>query len=658
MNPQPYGRPKGKHRRQILLFGISVLLPALVLLFFTIRMNRQDRELRISRAQDAQIQKAEEIGQHLAVRLERAEQSLLQELTAEPSGIKNIPPSYPGLVFLGLIREGELKMPWEENREQSPAEKGDPSQNLIRQAQQAEFSQKNPGRARTLYNRALMAATSSSKKNFIRLQLGRILIGLDDEKAALQIYTEVLAQPYDVIDEYGNPFCLFAGERLLTVNGYEEMVMKRLEGLLKEKILFPPGALYLIRDIGEQLRTKKNLSGHMDRIQNLEQTADNRLEDVRKLLSLKPFVTGWISRRQSGPEITDSGFWQAYGETPWIVAIRGFAEYEAKFLFIFHGPKILNAVIEENGLTDTFPGYCSMSTDRQAGRFPLGNQFHDLQLQFTETGVSAWSHSSLPLPVFYWLILFLVMGFTGFGMYLLWRDFRRELALADMRSQFAASVSHELKTPLTAIRMYAEALTLGVRKKPEAQKDYLFTIINESERLSRLLNNVLDFSKIEQGTRTYSFEPTSLAEVVEAAKKAITFPTQQKGFNLEVEIEKDIPAVPADKDALVQAVLNLLQNAIKYSGDSREVKLKLYQNGHEVFIDVKDFGIGISEEDKSQIFSRFFRGPNSENQRIPGTGLGLTIVSHIAKAHNGRIEVTSQPGKGSTFSIIFPLEQK
>lgn len=123
-------------------------------------------------------------------------------------------------------------------------------------------------------------------------------------------------------------------------------------------------------------------------------------------------------------------------------------------------------------------------------------------------------------------------------------------------------------------------------------------------------------------------------------------------------MENGLPQVRADKDALEQAVLNLLDNAVKYSGKNRELRLKLYRREKAICIDVIDHGIGISDENKARIFSRFFRVPGSENQRIPGTGLGLTIVSHIAEAHGGRVDVLSRPGQGSTFSIILPLEEE
>jgi two-component system phosphate regulon sensor histidine kinase PhoR len=136
----------------------------------------------------------------------------------------------------------------------------------------------------------------------------------------------------------------------------------------------------------------------------------------------------------------------------------------------------------------------------------------------------------------------------------------------------------------------------------------------------------------------------------------MAFPLNQKEFKLQVEVENGIPPVLADRDALEQAVLNLLQNAMKYSGESREIRLRLRRDDNMACIAVIEHGIGIAEENRSQIFGKFFRVPGTENERIPGTGLGLTIVSHIAESHGGRVDVISRPGEGSTFSILIPLE--
>jgi signal transduction histidine kinase len=547
-------------------------------------------------------------------------------------------------------------MPWEASKEQKLTSEGSRSKQLLIQAQKAEFEKNDLKLAVSLLNRALSSADSSLQKCFIQVQKGRVLTKLGDGEEAKHLYLEILAQPGDLTDEYGIPFSLYAADRLSTLSDEVEPILGRLEGLIKGNRWFPRGALYFFRDIIVKVREMSLDPDLSERTGKIGQAVEIALEDVEKLESLKGFVSSWMLRHRSLNRSEDSKTWRSHGDIPWIVGIRNSIEGESSHILAFHGSQVLSSTIEEAGLVGTFPGYCRIAATPAEEGFPAGGAFEDLRLQFDETDVSAWSKSSLPFPILYWSILILVVGFTAFGGYLLWRDVGRELAIAEMRSQFAASVSHELKTPLTSIRMFAEALTMGVQKRPEAQKDYLRTIISESERLSRLLNNVLDFSKIEQGTRTYRFEATSLEEVIRAAEGAMAFPMDQKGFDLQVEIEGGIPKIQADRDALEQAVLNLLHNAMKYSGESREIQLKLHRNGNMVQVDVTDHGIGIVEEDRDRIFGKFFRVSGIENQKIPGTGLGLTIVSHIAESQGGRVEVKSHPGEGSTFSLILPLE--
>ncbi len=654
----PSGRSKSRLRKQVLLFGISVLLPSLVLLFFTVRMNRQDNELRKRRAEETKQLKAREIGQHLADLLNKAEQTLLQELESNPNWSKTIYQTFPDLVFVAKIVEGDLKMPWDDAREEMSISQSDSSGELILQAQQAEFSLNNLRLAKTLLNNALSSAISPVQKSFVQLQLGRVLSKSGDEEGARRIYSEILGQSDDLTDEYGIPLTLFAADRLSLMSKEFDPILDRLKGLMGKNCLLPPRAFYLILDIFVQIQDNSQETLQLEKIKMLREDTEDALKDIERIQSLKALVGRWILRSNSSDLAGDSLIWEAHGDIPLIVGIREEHEGQSPVLLAFNGPKILSTVMEQAGLAKTFPGSCQLITDPNGEGIRPGGMFRGFWLRFDEMEISDWSQSSLPFPIFCWLILFLVVGFTSFGGYLVWRDVSRELAIAEMRSHFAASVSHELKTPLTAIRMFAEALTMGVHDRPEAQKEYLQTIISESERLSRLLNNVLDFSKIEQGTRTYRFEPTSLEEVVRAAERAMAFHLGQKGFKLRIELDEGMPPVHLDKDSLEQAVLNLLHNAMKYSGESREILLKLRREGDTAKIDVIDFGVGISEEDRRHIFGKFFRVTGIENQRIPGTGLGLTIVSHIAQAHGGRIEVDSQLGEGSTFSIILPLGEK
>jgi signal transduction histidine kinase len=206
--------------------------------------------------------------------------------------------------------------------------------------------------------------------------------------------------------------------------------------------------------------------------------------------------------------------------------------------------------------------------------------------------------------------------------------------------------------------MFAETLRLQRSKDPAAREEYLDTIIKESERLSRLLNNVLDFSKIEQGKKVYRPAPSSLIGIIQETAKAMEYPLKQQEFALNIECEKGLPDIIVDRDGLEQALINLLSNAMKYSGNSREIGLKLRKEADWAVVQVIDRGIGISQEEHKRIFDKFYRVATPENDRLPGTGLGLSLVSHFIKAHRGRVEVESAPGAGSTFSLYLPFEQK
>jgi len=206
--------------------------------------------------------------------------------------------------------------------------------------------------------------------------------------------------------------------------------------------------------------------------------------------------------------------------------------------------------------------------------------------------------------------------------------------------------------------MFAETLRLGRTKSPSTRREYLETIINEAERLTRLLNNVLDFSRIESGRRSYRAEASDLSDIVCDAVKAMEYPLKQGGFELEVDNDRSMPKVTVDRDGLEQAILNLLDNAMKYSGNSRHIDLKLRREDTQAIIQVKDRGLGIDPKDQKRIFEKFYRAPSATSARIPGTGLGLSLVSHVVNAHGGHLEVESGLGQGSTFSIYLPLGAK
>jgi signal transduction histidine kinase len=244
------------------------------------------------------------------------------------------------------------------------------------------------------------------------------------------------------------------------------------------------------------------------------------------------------------------------------------------------------------------------------------------------------------------------------GLYLAYSNVRREIHLSRLKSDFVANVSHELKTPLALIRLFAETLELGRVPGEEKAKQYYRIINKESQRLTQLINNILDFSRIEAGRKQYRFIPTDLSRIVREVVEAYRFPIEQQGFTLEVEVAEDLPEVEIDPEAIEQALLNLVNNAIKYSPDQKYIRLEVRRDGERILIAVRDEGIGVAKADQKRIFEKFYRAENTLVHTTKGSGLGLALVQHIMEAHGGSVELESAPGVGSTFTLVLPLTKK
>jgi signal transduction histidine kinase len=190
----------------------------------------------------------------------------------------------------------------------------------------------------------------------------------------------------------------------------------------------------------------------------------------------------------------------------------------------------------------------------------------------------------------------------------------------------------------------------------EKAHQYYRVINKESHRLTQLINNILDFSRIEAGRKEYRFAPTDVARVVREVIESYRFQIEQQGFALQVEVDEDLPHVPADEEALGQALINLVNNAIKYSRESKTIHIGVRREGSKaVLVSVTDTGIGIPRGEQKKIFEKFFRGEDSLVHETKGSGLGLALVRHIMEAHGGQVEVESTPGKGSTFTLVLPV---
>jgi signal transduction histidine kinase len=237
------------------------------------------------------------------------------------------------------------------------------------------------------------------------------------------------------------------------------------------------------------------------------------------------------------------------------------------------------------------------------------------------------------------------------------RTASRTMKLSQMKADFVSNVSHELRTPLASIRVFGEFLKLGRVKEPDKIQEYGEYIETESRRLTQLINNILDFSKIESCQKTYHFEQVDVECVVADTLKTFEVVLEQNGFTVHLERPSlPLPRVVIDPDAIAQAFINLLDNAVKYSGGSKEIGVKLAEQGDTVTISVIDHGVGIAGEEREKVFEKFYRVGNCLVHDVKGSGLGLSIVKHIVEAHHGRITVDSEPGRGSAFTIHLPVD--
>ncbi|MFC2081079.1 sensor histidine kinase [Bacteroidota bacterium] len=251
----------------------------------------------------------------------------------------------------------------------------------------------------------------------------------------------------------------------------------------------------------------------------------------------------------------------------------------------------------------------------------------------------------------YGIALILLLGAMLLGILLILRDILREKRLSHLRSDFVSNVTHELKTPLTSIHLFAESVLLNRVDTASEKKEYLQIILNETERLKRIINNILDFSKKEEGKIEYKTEKVNVTNLISSALKDLNYWLVEKKFSVQTDLEENI-IITADHDAFKQVVINLLDNAIKYSRDNKEILVKLLLDKDKIRIEFEDKGIGIPEDQLEAIFEKFYRVNKTMKDGVSGTGLGLTVVKEIIEAHNGEILVESKPNKGSKFTIL------
>jgi signal transduction histidine kinase len=620
----------GRRVRRTGLLLAAILIPTAVVILLVVRVVRQERELGERRASDARREAQEQLRRELTAHLQAIRLEEVNRLIGE-SGTQ-LPPDSP-IVFVAPMAHDDMVRPWEGRPASSP-----PSAGFLRyqaEGESLEFQRHDAAGAATSYQRACAAARTPLERCTARLSLSRAYLKGGMALQAESIDEGTLADCSSVADADGVPIAMYAAERLLDSGRDRPLVTNYAVHAVNARQWPSPNETYALRSLLHRVPSAvaaEPLWRLTLRIHDIEQ-----VDALARELQAHPDRLQRASRTAPGDLP-----WMGYGDEPWLVTLVSPTSFAAP---------VVMAVSSRRSI----PAGVALRAAPASAAVPLGDGFVDLYVQWPPGRFA--DQPAMPAAV-YVALLSVVLGAVLLAGYSLLRDVQRESDTALMRSNFVASVSHELKTPLTSIRAHAETLLMGRAGGADTTGEYLRTIVSESERLGRLVESVLEFSRIEQRRKTYHMQTTRLDDVVCATAQALAYPLAQFGFTLTISSDGTAPTFNADREALTQAILNLLSNAMKYSGGARHIEMRVGTRDHEAFVDVVDHGIGIAKNDQSRIFERFHRVQSAETAGIAGAGLGLALALHAVEAHRGRIAVISDVGCGSTFSVRIPLQAK
>jgi len=605
--------------RRVILAIVAVALPSITLVALGTRLLVQESRL-ASQQQSEQIDAAyRDAAASLDSLATRAAQSAFEAI-ADPSVLLVLPKGSSQTSIAAPMQAWSRAM-----------ERG----------QELEFRSNNPASAVRAYREASNAATNPANKAAALHATGRAQMRSQQAEAAAQTFEEVLYLDPNVRDENGVPYSLYGAASLLLMDQVEP-VIPALDTHIAYPIDLTSLAAYQYRSVRDSLAITYSY--------DVSEAFDQFVDDALAVAQLKQDLPSITSFLRVGTSETSP--WMLTNKDRWFVGQIVFGDQEA--VVALDVEMLIAQAFASQGLQHRgFESLVLRSSGDEAQRY-LGPRFAGVFAGLVQSPDALQAGMSAERRLFVILAGLLVIGLLSLGVFLLLRDTRRELEMARVRSEFVSSVSHELKTPLTTIRMYAE--TLRLRRQDDATREaYLDTIISESERLTRLMNNVLDFSRIESGTRHYAMQRVAVQNVVQSTLNLFKSILDDQSVALTTSIQETPLLVDADADALEQAMLNLLSNAVKYSPETKEVAVDVRGESGRAIIAVSDSGMGISEEARARLFEPYFRAEDAQQAGIAGTGLGLSIVRHAAEAHGGTVSVQSEPGRGSTFTLSLPL---
>ncbi len=672
------------YRRAILVYLVAIVGPTLVLLYLGMQsVQRQGEAINSLTVSNLRLS-----GERLAAEVERQSQALaesclrddeLSELKLAAGGPKTLQEArearrvfermkarHPMARHFFVLQGNAVRYPLLRTPPPQPLDvysaHEDPAVRerfaaLFAEAEDLELRRERPGQALSTYRQCLQPQVSDSLKALALLRVARCLRKLNRLTGAEESYGTLREKYGDLYDPFHRPYGIVASLELL------ELKKKRGQ----------PTRQMLTRSYRDLTRGRWELSAEqMDYfLARLGEHLEEPLAEPKESEYVSHFE---VARAlQEGFRLHGS---LREGEVYAYAFSRGQGSYQSYYTVIPNGVRkeaVVGFAVDLNWVEHHLLPQCTaemgMGTNvglrwkstegptREANSSEVRVGFGTLY-PFWELNVPVRSDESRQVAARHDMLIYagstlLILCVLVLGVFLLIRDVSREHRLTQLRADFVSSVSHELKTPLTLIRLYAETLSYGSDAPEEERRTYYQIITRESERLSHLIEKVLDFSRIERGQKEYHMQEGDLAPVVGRAVEVYGQYLRRRGFSVKADLQADVANVLFDPDAVSEALLNLMDNAAKYSGDSKAVAVRLRSQDDEVILEVEDRGIGIPASEREKIFQRFYQGRAGAEKG--SYGLGLFIVKHIMDAHGGRVVCESGNECGSVFRLIFPV---
>jgi signal transduction histidine kinase len=699
-----------KQKKLIFIFFLTILLPALTLSVFGVRAIRTER---------FRLAKQEENEGRRAARLIRTPiQSKLESIAGMLEGMARDPafigrdhaaihelsekrfaadPLIGQAVLLYKNEEASfplLLIPPDKKPAGSPRAGDTSLAARIRRAEALEFVDRNFRAAAALYREIYNLAAGRGLKAEMLTGQARCLQKAGDYDEAVWVYARIASEYSDCLTPSRLPVGILAG--LQTIECYEQSGDSQGAAKLAldayRELLKKPSALS-----EDQFKTYISLVGEsIDAVLAGEKGAQVSEEyrkeyaDLKKLRldRMKEWAAAGLLRKEVIPELarrlSQPG---AYSPNPYRLS-RNIGGKDLLLLAAWipdrtgegtagmFGVQLNNEYLLESVLPEAL-GNVQLNDGVEviladlAGR-PLSGKKNastalPLASEYFEDNFPPWKIELFQAPAkgmeildlrrnfYFWTILTLIIV-LAFGAFLLARTIAHEMEILKIKSDFVSSVSHEFKTPLASIKALMERLVDGKVRDTGKMDQYFSIIAQDTDKLTRLVNNLLDFSKIEEGKKEYVFSDTDIVRIATEQVERFIKEQVEEGPDIRLAITGEIPIVRVDADALSRAMANLLSNAVKFTPPGKTIRVGLSSHGENVVLDVEDEGIGIHPDEIKKVFEKFFQGRNALGQSFKGTGLGLTLVKHIVEAHGGSILVESRLGLGSKFTMVFPIK--